>query len=1024
MSAKERLARIAELEEQSIQLGTAEALSENFATLRRMAVATGSGWDKQDDDLDGQLVEKDLRSQANQEDRKKREAKAQEDLDRIANLEAQSKELGTYEKLKPNFAALRRQAVDDLEVGSELVGLKNAAYETLTLGFKGDEYRAFDRYVAQQDNIFFVPPKDYKNTPEYQAILADERSKEAEFAQDNPALDFTARFAGGIGAGSAIGRAFGVGKSLTEGALRQGGAAGIEGFLYGFNEGDGDLEARLSSGGNLGLATMLIGGGFGAIGGRMQGNAIKNAKQEQDLLALRQKKVAQLNQPTSDSNEVIDQATRYLSEVAEDYTRQTGKALEGAEYGKALRKMQQETGLSTKRLRHAEMETGREIVDFRKATLEELRAKNSRLADETGFTGDGYNPSKLSRWTMKAIRPLAKFGEKWVSKAYAGAVQRTAGNIVKRQAIAESEMKTAPIKAFQRTAAQDTEIQRRILNMSNIKKKNPAKNFAERKEQHDALVAHIRGNYGEQADELLAGMRQVQQQIQLANKELRRAVDGDLPSDPYYWPSIYKKEGGYGSEMSQTSRQQFTAEYEQARNLLEVGETMIEAYEEPVIAAMSHIRKAIAQSEAYDTMGLRNLAVKRAELSAATQTGTKKQRAKAKRKLDAFENQIRTGQRLQIEMQEAIKEQGGGQQAADAAGDVLNTLIVYGQRGPDAWISNLRKAAYMGTIGNPYSAVLNLGDIANSFVNFGAENTVAAMRDMFTKRGITMTVDDVGLANQATGEFLQEGVGKWTQRFSKMSDEVFTRSGFRKVDQIGKNVSMNAALNKGKQLIREGKLEQEWGFAFSANEMRQLQRDLLKGDKTDLVKEFAAANLARLQPSNMAQMPKWYLEHPNLRVLWMLRTFALKQVDQLERLVVEEYKRGNKAEAFKNAAAYMFVVGGANAALMEGRQLIKGDVEVITDPDPENFAKRYGDWALGVATLNTYSSYNIDKSRREGATALVPTASPIGEMVFSPLADAIQYADDPDKMDEFLENSETLGWLPFGRLAQDWIDED
>ena len=164
MSVKERLARVAELEEQSIQLGTAEALSENFAALRRMAVATGSGWDEQDDDLDGQLVEKDLRSQANQKDREKREAKAQEDLDKIANLEAQSKELGTYEKLKPNFASLRRQAVDDLEVGSELAGIKNAAYETLTLGFKGDESRAFDRYVAQQDNIFFVPPK---GTPDY-----------------------------------------------------------------------------------------------------------------------------------------------------------------------------------------------------------------------------------------------------------------------------------------------------------------------------------------------------------------------------------------------------------------------------------------------------------------------------------------------------------------------------------------------------------------------------------------------------------------------------------------------------------------------------------------------------------------------------------------------------------------------------------------------------------------------------------------------------------------------------------------
>ena len=114
----------------------------------------------------------------------------------------------------------------------------------------------------------------------------------------------------------------------------------------------------------------------------------------------------------------------------------------------------------------------------------------------------------------------------------------------------------------------------------------------------------------------MSGMTQVQQQIKLANKELRRAVDSDLPEDPYYWPSVFKKEGGYASEQSQTSRQNFTSEFEQNRNQLEVGDSLIAQYEDPVVAAMTHIRKAIAQSSAYDEMGLRNLAVKRAELKA------------------------------------------------------------------------------------------------------------------------------------------------------------------------------------------------------------------------------------------------------------------------------------------------------------------------------------------------------------------------------------------------------------------------
>jgi hypothetical protein len=70
------------------------------------------------------------------------------------------------------------------------------------------------------------------------------------------------------------------------------------------------------------------------------------------------------------------------------------------------------------------------------------------------------------------------------------------------------------------------------------------------------------------------------------------------------------------------------------------------------------------------------------------------------------------------------------------------------------------------------------------------------------------------------------------------------------------------------------------------------------------------------------------------------------------------------------------------------------------------------------------SSYQLEKSRQDGAAALVPSITPIGEMLMAPAADVITYAGDPDKMDEFLEDSETLGWLPFGRLVQSWIEDD
>jgi hypothetical protein len=372
------------------------------------------------------------------------------------------------------------------------------------------------------------------------------------------------------------------------------------------------------------------------------------------------------------------------------------------------------------------------------------------------------------------------------------------------------------------------------------------------------------------------------------------------------------------------------------------------------------------------------------------------------------------------EMENQVKAEGGDAVSTQLAGDTLNTLLVYGARGPTTWISNMRKAAYMGTIGNPYSAVLNLGDMANAVVNFGFENTVAAVIDVMKRRGIYMTVDDVGLANQATGEFLQDGAGEFTRNFAKASDRVFTATGFRAVDTFGKEVSMNAAIRQGRQAIRDGTFADDWGFAFSTTEMRQLQKDLMAGDKTKLTRDFAAANLAKLQPSDMAQMPKWYLEHPDARVLWMLKTFAMKQLQQIENLVVEQWKQGDKKQSVKNAIAYMGIVGGSNAFLMEARQVVKGD-EV--DMSFSRFAERYADWATGVGSANFVSSYSLEKARQTGGSPF--SITPFGEMLYAPMADAISLGKGEfDGMEDFIENSETLGWGPMGRLVQDWADDD
>ena len=83
-------------------------------------------------------------------------------------------------------------------------------------------------------------------------------------------------------------------------------------------------------------------------------------------------------------------------------------------------------------------------------------------------------------------------------------------------------------------------------------------------------------------------------------------------------------------------------------------------------------------------------------------------------------------------MQNALKDQGAGMRAQEAAG-TLNTRLSTVKGGPDAWLSNLRKAAYMGTIGNPYSAVLNLVTLLAPLSTL-ARRILLALSDMFAAR--------------------------------------------------------------------------------------------------------------------------------------------------------------------------------------------------------------------------------------------------------------------------------------------------
>ena len=65
----------------------------------------------------------------------------------------------------------------------------------------------------------------------------------------------------------------------------------------------------------------------------------------------------------------------------------------------------------------------------------------------------------------------------------------------------------------------------------------------------------------------------------------------------------------------------------------------------------------------------------------------------------------------------------------------------------------IRSLGYIGTIANPYGALMNVHDLFNASFELGTRNVIASL---FGKDGIRFSVSDMGLARQVFGDFVRK----------------------------------------------------------------------------------------------------------------------------------------------------------------------------------------------------------------------------------------------------------------------------
>ena len=296
-------------------------------------------------------------------------------------------------------------------------------------------------------------------------------------------------------------------------------------------------------------------------------------------------------------------------------------------------------------------------------------------------------------------------------------------------------------------------------------------------------------------------------------------------------------------------------------------------------------------------------------------------------------------------------------------------------RSVNGGIQDLRNIAYAATIANPMSAATQIGDIGVAAFANGIRNTAkSVLAELgFGKRYANAL--DLGMESIAE-EFAD------TRKTATFLHGAFKASLFRTVDRLGKNTVINGAFRKftarkGRDSVNTqkglAKFKEKYSSMFG-DELYSVIDDLKNKRVTHNVKMVLFNELADLQPISLSEMPLKYLQNPNARVFYMLKTFTLKQLDVLRRNVWNELKQGNVTQGTKQLGRYIALLSFFNFSAENIKHtMITGEPipqEDVPDVLVANLIKNFG-----------ASEYLINKHGSKGEIGTM-----IGAMAAPPLS--------------------------------------
>ena len=317
---------------------------------------------------------------------------------------------------------------------------------------------------------------------------------------------------------------------------------------------------------------------------------------------------------------------------------------------------------------------------------------------------------------------------------------------------------------------------------------------------------------------------------------------------------------------------------------------------------------------------------------------------------------------------------------------LLEARFGKGESSSSPFFQHLMNTTNAALLGSGHSAATQIADLFMVPVHQDMVPTLKAVRQALTGDS-TYTAKDFQLGNHIAAEL---GRSTWS---GKLLHAVLAPI-FKPVDMFAKKINLNASLEKNLTQLRKdpAAFERKWGEAFG-EDLPALVRDLQAGDSSSpLVRSMVFTELSDVQPVSRSEMPPAWLQHPDGRILYQLKSFMLKQTDIIRRRAYDEISKGTPAGISAGTKALlalgtMYTLSNVPPDLVKdilsGRQV---DLDKIDYMDA--FLKNFG-----------VSRYTLDKGAGKPFEQLLKTPA---DIVTPPILTMGKDLDQPERLMKYV----------------------